>query len=361
MKLNELLLLENYNDLRRIVDNELMNRSSIELIWSDVYRLISDVIHPEYEYLIQEPNPASIYQNIVRTTNYNFEPPYNDVSRVVGMLNRSREQEERSNFFEALYVAIKDLSDRKRYKEEKENYDVIHKSSNFIVFIPHSKEASCKLGSGTKWCISARGDRNYFDRYNQGNDIYIIHTRNDKYAIIVDYWSREIKEIQLGENSFKDVNKRTLSIFSYNLKEDGVDIEELEDVINVELTVPYGNIDIAINDINIERQQDKMKIDVFVTFSVELSRAPDFQVRSNVSLTAEEKYYNGNTELVVLDSPNVISVRLSKPLYDELIDRKLDDFDWGYELDEFNRDLNEFVKYDLKEVLDMYDIYLPQE
>ena len=56
--------------------------------------------------------------------------------------------------------------------EEKNDYDMFY-SKNYIIHVPHTKEQSKVLGSGTKWCTSQE-NYNYFQSYyNEGYLFYI--------------------------------------------------------------------------------------------------------------------------------------------------------------------------------------------
>jgi hypothetical protein len=69
--------------------------------------------------------------------------------------------------------AIEELGVSKRIKiEEGKDYETIYKDDRFAIRLPKTKEGSCSLGRGTKWCISATESENYFDRYSAAN-IYI--------------------------------------------------------------------------------------------------------------------------------------------------------------------------------------------
>jgi len=62
----------------------------------------------------------------------------------------------------------------------------VYDGSEGNVYIPHSKEASCYLGRGTRWCTAAVSSDNYFDSYNRTGDLYVFTTRKgEKYQMHV--------------------------------------------------------------------------------------------------------------------------------------------------------------------------------
>lgn len=66
--------------------------------------------------------------------------------------------------------------------------DILYQDETYLVTIPHTEEASCILGKGTKWCISASYSDNQFEHYKEKGTkhIFIINkNNNDKDAISV--------------------------------------------------------------------------------------------------------------------------------------------------------------------------------
>lgn len=77
----------------------------------------------------------------------------------------------------------------KRVKKSNESqYDVLYKSQSIVVFKPNTREASCKLGAGTKWCTAAKRG-NAFDSYKDSGDLFYFVINNgggtEKYAVFV--------------------------------------------------------------------------------------------------------------------------------------------------------------------------------
>ncbi len=72
-------------------------------------------------------------------------------------------------------VSLTDTSDEVNDAEVKVLYD----GPLGKLAIPLTQEASCKLGSGTKWCTAAR-ENNMFDHYNFDGPLYIWRGKNGK-------------------------------------------------------------------------------------------------------------------------------------------------------------------------------------
>ncbi len=78
-------------------------------------------------------------------------------------------------------------------KQARADSDAIYNDEQFTVIRPHTAEASCKYGIGTKWCIAATASRNYFNTYaSSNNKFYFIidkhaqpNSHNSKLAIVI--------------------------------------------------------------------------------------------------------------------------------------------------------------------------------
>lgn len=59
------------------------------------------------------------------------------------------------------------LKRAQKIKVAPDQYDKVYEDNQVIVVHPKTKEASCKYGAGTRWCISATKSKNYFDKYDE--------------------------------------------------------------------------------------------------------------------------------------------------------------------------------------------------
>ena len=69
------------------------------------------------------------------------------------------------------------LDYQKKKKEstvQEKDINKIYEDDEWTVYIPESKEASCKLGTGTRWCTASRGERNYYHTFHKYDDPLII-------------------------------------------------------------------------------------------------------------------------------------------------------------------------------------------
>ena len=61
----------------------------------------------------------------------------------------------------------------------KEGADKVFENGEWLVIVPHTKEASCYYGKGTQWCTAAEQSHNMFDHYNSQGNLYINIRKSD--------------------------------------------------------------------------------------------------------------------------------------------------------------------------------------
>ena len=160
----------------------------------------------------------------------------------------------------------------KKRKELEKKINVIFENDEWKIIRVESKEASCKYGSNTRWCISASHDNRYSD-YSGNNYIYFIFDKNEeeikqrsttyKIAVLVnklngelrvwDAEDTEIKQIKFLERFMKplfDAIKKDVSIDNGkrtydNLKNVILDTNQLNDIRE------YSLDDISFDDDNL--------------------------------------------------------------------------------------------------------------
>ena len=239
-QLLEQLLFENFNQLKSLF-NEVYHDALLRD--SNVEDLMVDVIMTTKKLDRNFENPVEIFaflvrnnQPIVEEDGGSGDPQLKDVNFWVSQFSQSKGVARAafltSKFLRVVNESAKLFVEKKEFRENKDNFDILHRGDNWILFEPHHKAASCNLGTNTKWCISSRSE-NHFDHYSYRSDVYIIHTRNDKYSIIVQ--NGNIIEVQDSDNDRKqqhfDVHREFLEV----LEKDGVDLEILFDALNLDI------------------------------------------------------------------------------------------------------------------------------
>jgi len=67
--------------------------------------------------------------------------------------------------------------------ESNGDIEVLLRSKEATIKIPHTHEASCILGRGTKWCTAGRDDEETFEHYRGIGNLYIVTIGSDKYQL----------------------------------------------------------------------------------------------------------------------------------------------------------------------------------
>jgi hypothetical protein len=104
----------------------------------------------------------------------------------------------------SLFDIVDEVEENKKRKELEKEIDKVYENDRWLVIRVKSEEASCKYGSETQWCISARKGDNRFTGYgySENNFIYFVidkKEKNDpedtlyKMAILVNKYSNKIE------------------------------------------------------------------------------------------------------------------------------------------------------------------------
>ena len=90
----------------------------------------------------------------------------------------------------------------------KEGAKKVYEDNEWIIIIPHTKEASCYYGKGTQWCTAADYGNNMFDYYNNQGSLYIN----------INKVTKEKFQFHFETDSFMDENDREIkSPIAYNI------------------------------------------------------------------------------------------------------------------------------------------------
>ena len=123
--------------------------------------------------------------------------------------------------FRDFYLTMVNYPNKEEYERDtnKDDYTTVFEDYKVTIYVPHSKAASCHLGSNTSWCTASRGAYNYFDTYSRSGNLYIFVPKNpirvgEKY------------QVHFEKNEFKDEFNEDVSII-YLLKERFGDISPL--------------------------------------------------------------------------------------------------------------------------------------
>ena len=86
-------------------------------------------------------------------------------------INQYKSLVELESQVESVKEKIKKKEEEKRIKKER---DIIYNDENWLVVVPKSHLASCKYGSGTKWCVTMSDQPNYYKQYTRNATLFFI-------------------------------------------------------------------------------------------------------------------------------------------------------------------------------------------
>ena len=82
----------------------------------------------------------------------------------------------------SLFKIVDEVEENKKRKELEKEIDKVYENDRWLVIRVKSEEASCKYGSETQWCISAKKSDNRFTGfgYSENNFIYFVIDKKEK-------------------------------------------------------------------------------------------------------------------------------------------------------------------------------------
>ena len=155
--------------------------------------------------------------------------------KVKGRIPVDRRDVNRYRGYQDLYDVVKEFGETKSKNDlEREELQRLKKDITTIysgpaghVYIPHTQEASCYLGRGTRWCTAATKSTNYFNSYNKsGKLIIFILPDGSKYQYhakgkevnLHNYVNAEnvddLRNTFMGIGEFMDADDRTIHLSS---------------------------------------------------------------------------------------------------------------------------------------------------
>jgi hypothetical protein len=131
--------------------------------------------------------------------------------------------------FTELKSALKPFVEKEEQKKLEGQIKKIYEDDRYLVLIPETKDAACKYGSNTKWCVTMKGT-NYYDQYTSGKQklYYIIDKKNstDNYFSKVAVHYDNAKNRSLWDSKDERLSRKETSILEYAFPEIFKAIEE---------------------------------------------------------------------------------------------------------------------------------------
>jgi len=125
---------------------------------------------------------------VLRTLNKEGEDLEGDIDDVITMLkyfdkHNSQLEKKDINQYKStseLFNAIKPIQEKEHQKVMESKVEKVYEDDGFLVLLPLSLPATCKYGSGTKWCVTQK-DGQHFERYTSGEQkLYFILRKKGK-------------------------------------------------------------------------------------------------------------------------------------------------------------------------------------
>lgn len=253
---------------------------------------------------------------------------------------------------DSLFKTVDEVEENKKRKELEKEIDKVYENDRWLVIRVKSKEASCKYGTETKWCISASKSDNRFTGYgySENNFIYFVIDKKQKrdtedtlykMAILVNKYSKKIEvwdatDKQLSPDQVNIVNRFIPEIFEAIGKDSEIAKDDIDELF-IRKTFEYHLLR-YINDY--KRTLLKYNTDFSVLlFSYELKNVNhyiqvDVDVKNN-KITSTffyrklidnketgERYYDFTDTML---SANVINEKLNKSNFVKLIRKSVFD------------------------------------
>ena len=113
-------------------------------------------------------------------TNYHTLKQRNIITKDIYDFDPTTETGEFRNYVEGAMQILRDKEAKEELKQQaKGESDELLQAEDYAVVRPNSERASCLHGWGTRWCISSRESRNYFNQYSgEGKVFYFLMFRH---------------------------------------------------------------------------------------------------------------------------------------------------------------------------------------
>lgn len=100
------------------------------------------------------------------------------------------------------YADEHETSKAMRIRKIKAGADKVYEDEQWVIFVPHTWEASCYYGKGTRWCTAYDSRDDYFNQYNSQGPLYININRQTK-----EKW-----QFHFGTKTFCDAEDNSIDI-----------------------------------------------------------------------------------------------------------------------------------------------------
>ena len=178
-------------EIKRIngLTNFLSNKTILsESKLDELLQYYNDKYDDEYDGIIEvayeeDPSPTKKYFNwmskiFIELDQKDLPIEINDLVLMINYFDKNQHKFEKKDIYQYTYdefVKKYEESITKITKKELElsGVEKLYEDDKYLLVRPKNKEASCKYGANTKWCI-ASNTNNYFENYSSGNLFFFV-------------------------------------------------------------------------------------------------------------------------------------------------------------------------------------------
>jgi hypothetical protein len=173
------------NGLSNFLSNKtILSESKLD----DLLKYYENKFNDEYNGVIEDfydgdPSATKKYFNwmskvFIERDQKNLGIEINDLLLMVNYFDKNQHKFEKKDIYQYSYEEFVQKYEEAITKITKKELELsgvekLYEDDKYVLVRPKNKEASCKYGSNTKWCISSNTN-NYFDNYSDGNLFFFV-------------------------------------------------------------------------------------------------------------------------------------------------------------------------------------------
>jgi hypothetical protein len=219
-----------------------------------------------------------LLRNFIGADLYGLGGRINDAAETIKTFDKYRDNLEKKDInqyenFTELESALRPFVEKSEQKKLEGQVKKIYEDDRYLVIIPETKDASCKYGANTKWCVTMR-DKNYYEQYTKGKQkLYFIidkqNSRNDFFSKVAVHYD-DYKNRSLWDSKDERLTSREISILEYAFPQI---FEAIKEDYETPVGLTYSFFEELFNQESWERftignmEQGKLLIEVTVGYS----------------------------------------------------------------------------------------------
>ena len=233
-------------------------------------------------------------RNFIDADLYGIGGRINDAAETIKNFDKYQDRLEKKDInqyenFTELESALRPFVEKSEQKKLEGQVKKIYEDDRYLVIIPETKDASCKYGANTKWCVTMK-DRDHYERYTSGKQkLYFIidkqNSTNDFFSKVAIHYD-DLKIRSLWDSKDERLTSREISILEYAFPQI---FEAIKQDYETPVGLTYSFFEELFNQESWQRytvenmEQGKLSIEVAVGFSELIE---DYVTSMNCYITA---------------------------------------------------------------------------